>query len=28
MKDHPDILKRIDEYKSKYPETEKPAPPK
>ena len=28
MKDHPDILKMIDEYKSKYPETEKPAPPK
>ena len=28
MKDHPDILKRVDEYKSKYPETEKPAPPK
>jgi len=28
MKDHPDILKRIDEYKSKYPETEKPAPPR
>jgi 2',3'-cyclic-nucleotide 2'-phosphodiesterase (5'-nucleotidase family) len=28
MKDHPDILKRIDEYKSKYPEPEKPAPPK
>jgi len=27
MKDHPDILKMIDEYKSKYPETEKPAPP-
>jgi hypothetical protein len=28
MKDHPDILKMIDEYKSKYPETEKPASPK
>jgi 2',3'-cyclic-nucleotide 2'-phosphodiesterase (5'-nucleotidase family) len=28
MKDDPDILKRIDEYKSKYPETEKTAPPK
>ena len=28
MKDHPDILKRIDEYKSKYPETEKDAPSK
>jgi len=28
MKDHPDILKMVDEYKSKYPETEKPAPPK
>ena len=28
MKDDPDILKRIDEYKSKYPEMEKPAPPK
>jgi 2',3'-cyclic-nucleotide 2'-phosphodiesterase (5'-nucleotidase family) len=28
MKDHPDILKRVDEYKSKYPETEKPASPK
>jgi len=28
MKDHPDILKMIDEYKSKYPETEKPAPPR
>jgi 2',3'-cyclic-nucleotide 2'-phosphodiesterase (5'-nucleotidase family) len=28
MKDDPDILKRIDEFKSKYPETEKPAPPK
>jgi len=28
MKDHPDILKKIDEYKSRYPETEKPAPPK
>jgi 5'-nucleotidase/UDP-sugar diphosphatase len=28
MKDHPDILKKIDEHKSKYPETEKPAPPK
>jgi len=28
MKDHADILKRVDEYKSKYPETEKPAPPK
>jgi len=28
MKDHPDILKKIDEYKSKYPETEKPAPQK
>jgi len=28
MKDHPDILKMIDEYKSKYPEPEKPAPSK
>jgi len=28
MKDHPDILKMVDEYRSKYPETEKPAPPK
>jgi len=28
MKDHPDILKMVEEYKSKYPETEKPAPPK
>jgi len=28
MKDHPDVLKMVDEYKSKYPETEKPAPPK
>jgi len=28
MKDHPGILKMVDEYKSKYPETEKPAPPK
>jgi 2',3'-cyclic-nucleotide 2'-phosphodiesterase (5'-nucleotidase family) len=28
MKDHPDILKMIDEYKSKYPEPEKAAPPK
>lgn len=28
MKDHPDILKMVDEYKAKYPETEKPAPPK
>ena len=28
MKDDPDILKMIDEYKSKYPETEKPALPK
>jgi 2',3'-cyclic-nucleotide 2'-phosphodiesterase (5'-nucleotidase family) len=28
MKEHPDILKMVDEYKSKYPETEKPAPPK
>jgi 2',3'-cyclic-nucleotide 2'-phosphodiesterase (5'-nucleotidase family) len=28
MKDDPDILKMVDEYKSKYPETEKPAPPK
>jgi 2',3'-cyclic-nucleotide 2'-phosphodiesterase (5'-nucleotidase family) len=28
MKDHPDILKMVDEHKAKYPETEKPAPPK
>jgi 2',3'-cyclic-nucleotide 2'-phosphodiesterase (5'-nucleotidase family) len=28
MKDHPDILKMINEYKSKYPETEKTSPPK
>jgi len=28
MKDHPDILKMIDEYKSKYPETPKPIAPK
>jgi len=28
MKDHSDILKMVDDYKSKYPETEKPAPPK
>lgn len=28
MKDHPDILRMVDEYKSKYPQTEKPAPPK
>jgi 2',3'-cyclic-nucleotide 2'-phosphodiesterase (5'-nucleotidase family) len=28
MKDDPDILKMVDEYKSKYPEPEKPAPPK
>jgi len=28
MKDYPDILKMVDDYKSKYPETEKPAPPK
>jgi len=28
MKDHPDILKMVDEYRSKYPETEKPASPK
>jgi hypothetical protein len=28
MKDDPDILKMVDEYKSKYPEAEKPAPPK
>lgn len=28
MKDQPDILKMIDEYKSKYPEPEKAAPPK
>ena len=28
MKDDPDILKMVDEYKLKYPETEKPAPPK
>jgi 2',3'-cyclic-nucleotide 2'-phosphodiesterase (5'-nucleotidase family) len=27
MKDHPDILKMIDEYRSKYPETGKPAFP-
>lgn len=28
MPDHPDILKMVDQYKSKYPETEKPASPK
>ena len=28
MKDDPDILKMVAEYKSKYPEKEKPAPPK
>ena len=28
MKDRPDILKMIDEYKSKYPETPKPIAPK
>jgi DNA mismatch repair ATPase MutS len=28
MKDHPDIQKMVDEHKAKYPETEKPAPPK
>jgi 2',3'-cyclic-nucleotide 2'-phosphodiesterase (5'-nucleotidase family) len=28
MKDHPDIQKMVDEYKGKYPETEKPASPK
>jgi 2',3'-cyclic-nucleotide 2'-phosphodiesterase (5'-nucleotidase family) len=28
MKDHPDILRMVDEYRSKYPETEKPASPK
>jgi 2',3'-cyclic-nucleotide 2'-phosphodiesterase (5'-nucleotidase family) len=28
MPDHPDILKIVEEYKSKYPETEKPASPK
>ena len=28
MKEDPDILKRIDEYKSKYPEMEKTTPPK
>lgn len=28
MKDHPDILKIVDEYKSKYPETERTPPPK
>jgi 2',3'-cyclic-nucleotide 2'-phosphodiesterase (5'-nucleotidase family) len=28
MKDHTDILKMIDEYKSKYPETPKPIAPK
>ena len=28
MKDHPDIQKMVDEYKSKYPEPEKPAAPK
>jgi len=28
MKDDPDILKMVDEYKSKYPEPEKPAPSK
>jgi 2',3'-cyclic-nucleotide 2'-phosphodiesterase (5'-nucleotidase family) len=28
MKDHPDILRMVDEYRSKYPEPEKPAPPK
>ncbi len=28
MKDDPDILKMVDEYRSKYPETEKTAPPK
>jgi 2',3'-cyclic-nucleotide 2'-phosphodiesterase (5'-nucleotidase family) len=28
MKDHPDILKMVNEYKSKYPEGEKPAAPK
>ena len=28
MKDDPDILKMVDEYKSKYPEPEKPSPSK
>ena len=28
LKDDPDILKMVDEYKSKYPEPEKPAPSK
>ena len=28
MKDHPDILKMVEECKSKYPETGKPLPPK
>jgi hypothetical protein len=28
MKDDPDILKMVDEYKLKYPEPEKPAPSK
>ncbi len=28
IKNHPDIQKMIDEYRSKYPETEKPASPK
>ena len=28
MKDHPQILKMIDEYKSKYPDTPKPITPK
>jgi hypothetical protein len=28
MKDHPGILRMIDEYKSKYPETEKTTSPK
>jgi 2',3'-cyclic-nucleotide 2'-phosphodiesterase (5'-nucleotidase family) len=27
MKEHPDILKMVDEYKSKYPEPEQPAQP-
>jgi hypothetical protein len=28
IKDHPDIQKLVDEYKSKYPEPVKPVPPK
>jgi len=28
MKDHPEILKMINEYKSKYPDTPKPITPK